>query len=141
MIHLKSGFGWRLGWNPSAPDFCGLVAGQHWAIELTAAELSDFCRCARQLAATMSAMAIELMDEETLTCEQETATIWLETEGFPSAYSLRFILLSGRGAEGGWPPKAASELLAALADAPFCEIGTDSTSTPSIAEHAPTTSS
>ena len=120
--HLKTGKGWRLGWNPAAEEFCGLVAGEHWALELTAAEFSDFCRCVRQLEETMTAMAAELMDEEQLTCEQETPTIWLETEGFPSAYSLRFILLNGRRGEGEWPPEIVSELLEALAERPFCEL-------------------
>ena len=120
--HLQSGEGWRLGWNPSADDFCGLVAGERWALELTAAEFFDFCRCARQLGETMTAMAAELMDEEKLTCEQETSTIWLETAGFPTAYSLRFILLSGRRGEGEWPPTTTQKLLEALSKPPFCEL-------------------
>ena len=123
--HVKSGDGWRLGWNPTAEKFCGLLAGQHWAIELTKSEFSDFCRCTRQLSNLMRDMAAELMDEEKLTCEQETSTVWLEVEGFPSAYSLRFILLSGRGCEGEWLPEAAYELMEALAEAPFCDLGTD----------------
>ena len=121
--HIQSGKGWRLGWNPTAEAFCGLLCGQHWAIELTAPEFSDFCRCTRQLSDTMRQMASELMDNEKLTCEQETATIWLEAEGFPSAYSLRFILLSGRRGEGEWPPAAAIELANALSKAPFCDLG------------------
>ena len=121
--HIKSGKGWRLGWNPSAEDFSGLVAGEQWAIELTAAELNDFCRSARQLSDTMRAMAVELMDEETLTCEQETSTIWLEAVGFPSRYSLRFILLSGRRSEGAWPAEAVDELVNALTEDPFCNLG------------------
>ena len=121
--HLKSGNGWRLGWNPNAEEFCGLVAGQHWAIELTAAELDDFCRCARQLDSTMQAMARELMDEETLSCEQETSSMWLCVEGFPAEYSLRFILLSGRRGEGEWPPKATRELVKVLTDVPFRDLG------------------
>lgn len=123
--HIKSGDGWRLGWNPTAEDYCGLVAGKHWAIELTAAEFSDFCRCTRSLNETMQSMALELMDEETLTCEQETSTIWLEVEGFPTAFNLRFILLSGRKGEGEWPPEAASELISALAEAPFSTLGSN----------------
>jgi hypothetical protein len=117
--HIESGEGWRLGWNPSAETFCGLVAGQGWAVELTAAEFLDFCRLAQQLASTMSAMAEQLMDEERLTCEQETPLIWMEAEGFPAEYSLRFILLEGRGAEGEWPDKVIPKLLQALSKPPF----------------------
>lgn len=123
--YIESGRGWRLGWSPTAKTFCGLLSGQHWAMELTEVEFFDFCRCARQLSNLMREMAAELMDEETLTCEQETSTVWLEVEGFPSAYSLRFILLSGRGGEGEWPPAATCELVEALAEAPFCDLGTD----------------
>ena len=122
---LKSGAGWRLGWDPNAEDFCGLVAGQQWAIELTATELHDFCRCARQLDSAMQAMAIELMAEETLSCEQETTSIWLSAEGFPTDYSLRFILLSGRRGEGEWSPEATREIVLALAETPFCDLGAD----------------
>ena len=122
---LKSGTGWRLGWNPNAEDFCGLVAGRHWAIELTATELNDFCRCVRQLDSAMQAMAIELMAEESLSCEQETASIWLSAEGFPTDYSLRFILLTGRRGEGEWPPEATREIVRALTEAPFCDLGAD----------------
>ncbi|MFN6180187.1 MAG: DUF1818 family protein, partial [Dolichospermum sp.] len=36
---IKSGTGWRLGWNPDALTFKGLVGTEDWAIELTEAEL------------------------------------------------------------------------------------------------------
>ncbi|CAN5595491.1 DUF1818 family protein [soil metagenome] len=117
--YLRSGEGWRLGWNPIADEFCGLVSGDRWAIELTAAEFKDFCRLAQQLGDTMTAMADQLMAEERLACEQETETIWLETEGFPAAYGLRFILLSGRRGEGEWPSAIVPQLLAAISQIPF----------------------
>lgn len=117
--YIRSGDGWRLGWDPSAGNFCGLIAGANWAIELTAVELADFCRVAHELNGTMAAMAEELMAEERLTCEQETETIWLEAEGFPVTYSLRFILLNGRRGEGEWPPAVVPELLEAIAHLPL----------------------
>lgn len=119
---VKSGDGWRLGWDPEAEEFCGLVAGDRWAIELTAAEFKDFCRAARRLSETMTAMAEQLMDEERISCEQETEMIWLEAEGFPSQYSLRFILLSGRRGEGEWAAKVVPELQIALSQPPFSQI-------------------
>ncbi len=119
--HIRSGEGWRLGWDPAA-DFCGLVSGEHWSIELTTAELIDFCQGVRQLAQTMTAMAAQLMAEERLTCEQETAAIWLEAEGFPAQYSLRFILRSGRRGEGEWPPTAVPGLVAAIDQPPFSKL-------------------
>ncbi|MDB9313243.1 DUF1818 family protein [Spirulina sp. CS-785/01] len=111
---VKSGSGWRIGWNPAASEYQGLIGSEDWAIELTAPELEDFCRLAKQLATTMETMADELMDEERITCEAESDRLWLEVEGYPHTYSLRFILNSGRQCEGGWPPPVVPELLEAM---------------------------
>ncbi len=119
---VLEGKGWRIGWDPSADSFCGLLAGQSWALELTAKEFKDFCRLARELDSTMSAMTEQLMDEERLACEQETETIWLEAEGFPSRYSLHFILLTGRKCEGEWPAEAVPQLITALNQPLFSDI-------------------
>ena len=119
---IEEGEGWRLGWNPAADTYCGLAGGDRWSIELTTDEFQDFCRCARQLADTMQAMAAELMDEEQLTCEQETTYIWMEAAGLPSAYSLRFILLAGRRGEGEWSPSQTRSLIQALHQPPFTNI-------------------
>ncbi len=111
---LREGTGWRLGWNPDAALFQGLVGGDRWAVELTAAEFEDFCRGAQTLATSLAAIAAELMDEERVACEQETERVWMEAEGFPQSFSLRFILLTGRNVEGEWPPAATQELLQAI---------------------------
>lgn len=110
---LKQGDGWRLGWDPTALEFTGLVGTEDWAIELTAAEFADFCRLFQQLAETMAQMALELMPEEQITCEAESEWLWLEVAGYPHAYRLSLILHSGRRAEGSWPPTAVPGLLAA----------------------------
>ncbi|WP_448570467.1 DUF1818 family protein, partial [Trichothermofontia sp.] len=110
---LKQGEGWRLGWDPTATEFVGLVGTEDWAIELTAAEFQDFCRLLQQLAETMAAMAIELMPDERITCEAESEQLWLAVEGYPHAYGLSLILHCGRRAEGNWPPTAVPSLLAA----------------------------
>ncbi|MFK8186229.1 MAG: DUF1818 family protein [Phormidesmis sp.] len=120
--HLEEGDGWRVGWNPAAEKFCGLVAGDRWSIELTADEFSDFCRVARQLNKTMRDMSQHLMDEERLTCEQETEQIWMEAEGFPQSHSLRFILRTGRRGEGGWPPPQVTALMTVLMRSPFAAL-------------------
>ena len=119
---IRSGDGWRLGWNPNADDFSGLVAGHCWAIELTAEEFKDFVRLAQQLNETMAEMASQRMDEERLTCEQETEKIWLEAEGFPQCYTLRFILLTGRKGEGEWPESVVPQLLAARSQPLFSQL-------------------
>jgi len=112
---ILSGDGWRIGWNPEASQFSGLLAGDGWAVELTAQEFDDFCRIAQQLHRTMVEMAPQLMEEERLSCEQETESIWLEVEGFATRHDLRFILLTGRKAEGAWPEIVVDELLGAIA--------------------------
>ncbi len=111
---LKSGAGWRLGWNPEFSEFQGLIGTDDWAIELTHIEFTDFCRLVLQLAATMDSMQAELMDEEAIALEAESAVLWLEIEGFPSAYELRLILSSGRRVEAAWPAAAVPGFLGAM---------------------------
>ncbi|MBW4647085.1 MAG: DUF1818 family protein [Kastovskya adunca ATA6-11-RM4] len=110
---VKSGTGWRLGWNPEAVEYQGLVGGETWAVELTEAELNDFCRLLAQLVQAMDQIAEELMDEEKISCEAESNLIWLEVEGYADAYTLRFILNSGRCCEGSWSAAAVPELVQA----------------------------
>lgn len=112
--HQKEGRGWRLGWNPDAAIFKGLLAGDGWTLELTGVEFEDFCRLTQQLETALQAIAQELMAEEQVTCERETERIWIEAEGYPHRYCLRFILLTGRQAEGGWSPQASAELVQAI---------------------------
>ena len=111
---VKSGVGWRLGWDHNAREFKALVGGDNWALELTAAEFDDFCRLLNQLASTMSQMATELMDEEKIACEAESDLLWLEVEGYPDAYNLHLILNTGRRGEGTWTAAAVPELLQAI---------------------------
>ena len=110
---IKTGVGWRLRWNPQAQEFKGLVAGDGWAIELTEAELNDFCRLLGQLAATISEMASELMDEEKIAIEAESDMLWVQVEGYPEAYSVQLILNAGRRGEGFWPAAAVPSLVQA----------------------------
>ncbi|MFM2431169.1 MAG: hypothetical protein RLZZ511_2382 [Cyanobacteriota bacterium] len=111
---LKTGSGWRFGWDPEAIEFRGLIGADDWSIELTQAELDDFCRLVGQLAETMQSMQAALMAEEALTLEAESEWLWLEAEGMPSAYGLRVILLTGRRAEGAWLVAAVPGLLGAV---------------------------
>lgn len=111
---LKSGAGWRLGWNPNAQEFKGLIGADDWALELTEAELNDFCRLLTQLADTMHQMQEELMDEEAIACEVESDLVWLEAEGYPTNYSIHVIVHSGRRCEGSWKPEAIPALLYAV---------------------------
>jgi hypothetical protein len=112
---LKSGLGWRIGWNPAAVKFKGLVGTDDWAIELTEAELNDFSRLLAQLADTMKQLADELMDEEKIACEAESDLLWMEVEGYPHAYNLHLLLKTGRCAEGKWDATAVPALQQAAA--------------------------
>lgn len=111
---IKSGSGWRVGWNRLTDTYQGLVGSDDWAIELTAAEFKDFCRLLQQLVETMTQMETELMDEERIACEAESDLLWLEVEGYPHAYSLRLILNQGRRCEGNWTEGVAVELVEAI---------------------------
>ncbi len=109
---LKSGSGWRIGWNP-ANTYPGLVGSDDWAFELTAAEFADFDRLLRQLVDSLRSIQAELMDEEKIACEAESDLIWMQVEGTASEYSLRLILNSGRSCEGNWSVAAVPQLVAA----------------------------
>lgn len=113
---IKSGKGWRIGWNPEAENYQGLVAGEGWAIELTEAELKDFSHLLEQLSQTIIKISEELMVEERITCEAESELLWMEVEGYAHTYSLRFILNTGRCCEGSWPENVVQELLRAISN-------------------------
>jgi hypothetical protein len=109
---LKSGAGWRVGWNPTNIH-PGLVGSDDWAFELTAAEFADFDRLLQQLVDSMRSIQSELMDEEKIACEAESDIIWMQVAGTPIEYGLRLILSSGRGCEGNWSAEAVPHLIAA----------------------------
>lgn len=111
---VKNGSGWRLGWDANAPEFKALVGGDDWAIELTEAEFTDFCRLLEQLAATITDIARELMDEEKIVCEVESDLIWLEAEGYHYAYNLHLIVNSGRRVEVSWPASVVPKLISEI---------------------------
>jgi Domain of unknown function (DUF1818) len=110
---LKSGIGWRIGWNPDT-EYPGLVGADDWAFELTGAELADFCRLLGQLIENIRSIQAELMDEEKIACEAESESMWLQIEGIPNQYSLRIILSTGRSCEGNWAADAVPDLVLAV---------------------------
>ena len=112
-MKLKQGQGWRLGWDRNASEFNGLLGGDDWAIELTRAEFNDFCRLLIQLSETIDQVARELMDEEAIACEATSELLWMEVRGYPQAYSLSFILLTGRRGEGQWSAPIVPNLIQA----------------------------
>ncbi len=112
---LKTGPGWRIGSDPENKKYQGLIGNDDWAIELTQAELNDLRKLCAQLTDTIQFIATELMPDEAIELEAETALIWVGLEGYSHRYSLRFILLSDRGGEGAWSESATPSFLQALA--------------------------
>jgi Domain of unknown function (DUF1818) len=111
---LKLGKNWRIGLDPDAASFQGLVGAEDWAVELTRDEFDEFCQAALKLSDTVDRLRTELMDEETITCEHTSDRLYLEVRGYPDRYQLSFILLTGRRAEGTWDSTATPELLRAI---------------------------
>lgn len=111
---IKSGQGWRIGWDGAASTYPALVGNEDWSLELTEAEWQDFCRLFAQLVETIALMQAELMDEEAIAIEVESDLLWLEAEGSPGAYTLHLILLTGRRAEGTWAATAIPDLWRAV---------------------------
>jgi hypothetical protein len=111
---LKSGAGWRIGWNPANTTYPGLVGSDDWAFELTTAEFADFRRLLQQLVDSVRSIQAELMDEEKIACEAESDLIWMQVAGMPNEYGLRLILNSGRGCEGNWSAEAVPHVIVAI---------------------------
>jgi hypothetical protein len=113
---LRQGPGWRVGWNPSAEVYAALVGDDHWAFELTAAELADLRRLGDQLVSSLQAIAPELMEEESIELEAESDRLWVGLEGNVQAYQFRLILHQERCVEGSWESHAVPAFLQALAE-------------------------
>ncbi|HEY9823882.1 MAG TPA: DUF1818 family protein [Stenomitos sp.] len=108
---IRSGPGWRVGWDADADLFQALLGADDWAVELTQVEFDEFCRLAQQLSETVAQMRSELMDEEAIACEVKSDSLWMEVRGYPDAYQLSFIALTGRRVEGSWSVEATREVL------------------------------
>jgi hypothetical protein len=111
---IKSGPGWRVGWDAAAPVYKALLGSEDWSLELTEAEWHDFTHLLSQLINAIQQIKSELMEEEAIACEVESDLLWLEAAGYPDAYSLHLILLTGRRAEGTWQAATVPELLKAI---------------------------
>jgi Domain of unknown function (DUF1818) len=111
---LRSGPGWRVGWNPDSETFQALLGADDWAIELGQGEFEDFYRFALQLSETLEQMRFELMEEEAIVCEASSDLMRLEVRGYPNSYEISFTLLTGRRAEGSWSSAATKEVLRAI---------------------------
>jgi len=101
--------------DPAKP-FVALVGGEGWACELRAAELRALCHGVAVLVRQHSAVADQLMAEESITINHESCGLWLELCGTAASWSLRFLLEpeTDRGCEGAWSAQASHQLALAL---------------------------
>ncbi len=111
--YVKSGKGWRIGWDATAEPYRGLIGGDRWSCELTEPEFKDFCTLLVKLDSTIQQISAELMESEAINCEVESDLIWLEADGYPHRYELHIITLERRRAEGFWPSAAVPDLIRA----------------------------
>lgn len=93
-----------------------MVGGEGWACELRAAELQALCHGVAVLVRQHSAIAGQLMAEESITINHESCGLWLELWGTAASWSLRFLLEpdTDRGCEGTWSAQASPQLAMAL---------------------------
>jgi Domain of unknown function (DUF1818) len=115
--HLLTGSGWRIGWIPGSNSFQGLIGGDHWAIELTANELRDFCKLCIQLDDAIAGMSTELSDQESLECSSQVGNLTMDISGFPNYFKIYFCCTCERSLrkfEGSWAADLSSDFFDAV---------------------------
>jgi hypothetical protein len=116
-LRVQEGPGWRLCVDSRRTPFPVLIGGDGWAVELRADEAQALIEGCCRLADELASLAGRLMPEECVTLELERGPLWLELEGMPRAWRLRFVLTPGptaRGVEAGWGEGASLAVVAAL---------------------------
>jgi hypothetical protein len=114
--HLLTGIGWRIGWSPKSEPYQGLIGGEHWAVELSEAEIRNFCSLCLQLAQVMADMESELADRESLDCSSQIDDLTITFSGYPGQFGIYFCATCGRSLrkfEGSWA-EVVPEFLAAI---------------------------
>ncbi|MFO8238567.1 MAG: DUF1818 family protein [Prochlorococcaceae cyanobacterium] len=120
-MQVQEGPGWRLCLDSNRGSFPVLIGGEGWAVELEADEARALAEGCSRLSDELAVLADRLMPEEELSLELERGPLWLELEGRPQAWRLRFVLTPGpgaRGVEAGWSEAASQAVVAALRQIP-----------------------
>ena len=112
----QEGPGWRLAWDPTRSDFCVLIGGDGWAVELTQPEWSELVALAVELDHQHRLLVDQLMDEEAIELELDRGVWWGCLAGDRNSWSLSVVLSpqAGRGLEGHWSAPAAAAMVAAM---------------------------
>lgn len=113
-VKLLKGSGWRVGLQPQRYPYSALVGGDDWAFELTMAEWQDFWTGLITLQADLARIRSQLMSEESVVLEHQTAKITLTAIGKGQIFSLYLQLHSGRSSEGSWTESAVPGLITAV---------------------------
>ena len=111
---LRKGDGWRIGWQPERGQYCALVGGDRWAIELTELEWRAFVAAFAKIQAEIAAVAELLMAEESVILEQQSEALTLAASGILPEMSLYLQVHSNRRGEGFWDSAVVPELWAAV---------------------------
>ena len=112
----QEGPGWRLARDPARGEFCVLIGGASWAVELTDGEWRSLVTLLAELQEQHQRLVSQLMAEEAISIELERGVWWGELEGNRDSWSLSVVLTAeqGRGAEGHWPNPAAAAMVATM---------------------------
>jgi len=116
-MQVQEGEGWRLLVDPARHPFVVLIGGAGWAAELTAEEAQRLRQGFSQLLEQHTALADQLMEEESITLELDLGGLWMGLEGDRRHWQLRFVLTPEglqRGVEGGWDASASQAMAMAL---------------------------
>jgi len=107
--------------DPSRQPFCVLIGGADWAAELTLDELAQLQHAVIALLDQLVAITPMLMPEEDLALEHESPGLWMQLNGSPQRWELRFVLTPqpgrqppARGLEAGWDGAASGAVAAVL---------------------------
>tara|TARA_Y100001968_G_scaffold323060_1_gene360136 strand:- start:465 stop:857 length:393 start_codon:yes stop_codon:yes gene_type:complete len=117
-FYKDEGVGWRVARDHSRGEFCFLIGGQDWAIELTENEWRSLYLLVNELIGQFTSLKEQLMDEEQFEIELEKNSWWGRIYGENNLWSLKLIYSGdgfySRGLEIFWPVSAAHSVTAAM---------------------------
>ena len=103
----KEGPGWRIIRDSSRDNFCTLIGGDSWAIELNEFEWKTLVKIVIDLSNQYKDIKEQLMGDEDITLEMESNPWLAILKGDQYGWNLKLILGSrdsfNRGAEVFWP--------------------------------------
>ena len=112
------GQGWRLAMDPSKGEFCFLLGGDSWAIEITSKEWNNLVPLVIDLTNQHNEYKKYMVSEESIIFELERYQWWGCLNGDKDFWSLKLILngneINNRGIEMYWPIQSAQDFVLAM---------------------------